>query len=737
MNLLHILLLEDSLLDAELIQAHLTDSGIQCELVRVETRTDFLSAIAQHTFDLILADYSLPAFDGLSALEIAHTTCPDVPFIFVSATLGEELAIETLKRGATDYVLKQRLERLAPSVHRALREAKERTERQKAQAALEKLAAELEIQVKLAQQTAQRNANLQALTAALSEALTPVQAAEIGVQQGSTALNASASFIALLTDDNQTLEIVKAIGYPQSIVDPWLRFPLTASVPIADAIKLKQPIWLESREIWRQAYPHLASQYADSPYKAWAAIPLIVEGRAVGGIGLSFQEARTFSEEDCGFMLALARQCAQAIARARAYAAERKARAEAEAANRGKDEFLATLSHELRTPLNAVLGWTQLLRTRQLDPDKMARALETIDRNTRSLATLIEDILDVSRIMMGKLQLYAHSCDLVPVIEAAMEAVRPAAEAKTIQMNCSLDSSTGTVWGDPNRLQQVIWNLLSNAIKFTPNGGQVTVRLSRSQEELAGRSYAEIQVSDSGKGISPDFVPHVFDRFCQENSTSTRAYGGLGLGLAIVRYLVEMHQGIVEVSSPGEGLGATFTVRLPLWVTPKERPQSAVPITVGSSTQPNNPHALEGLQVLVVEDEADGRELIATLLKDCGAQVTAVESAMAALEFLSKSQVDLLISDIAMPDIDGYEFIRKLRALEVARRDYIPAVALTAYARESDRILALEAGFQVHLPKPVNPNKLITVLVELTGKGTPEQEIGNRELLNRELPDFR
>jgi hypothetical protein len=404
-----------------------------------------------------------------------------------------------------------------------------------------------------------------------------------------------------------------------------------------------------------------------------------------------------------------------------------------------------------------MLGWTQLLQTRKFDEAKMARALETIDRNTKSLAALIEDILDVSRIMTGKLHISACACELVSVIEAAIEAVRPAAEAKTIQIDFFLDSSAGPVWGDATRLQQVVWNLLSNAIKFTPKGGQVEVRLERvnrladSQglkiENLniegdasnattasltltpsnqpsnlqPSTSYAQIQVSDTGKGIAPDFLPYVFERFRQENSSSTRSYGGLGLGLAIVRSLVELHGGTVQASSQGEGLGATFTVQLPLFERERrvrrgerrelrgERKESeGFPLPVAPSPLP-----LSGLRMLIVDDEADARELLTTILEQSGAQVMAAASASEAFDLLSKSRADVLVSDIGMPKVDGYTLIRQVRELEAQGREYTPAVALTAYASQSDRKLALEAGFQVHLPKPFEPDELINVVAKL------------------------
>lgn len=596
----------------------------------------------------------------------------------------------------------------------------------------------------IAEQAAERNAVLQTLTAAFSEALTPLQVVEVVVNQGLSALKASAGFIALLHNGDRTLELVRAVGYPQEILEQWSRFPITARLPVADAVRTQQPILIESRLDWVSQYPHLATEYPSIEYNAWVAIPLIVEGRTLGAMGLSFIQARTFSQDDRAFMFALAQQCAQALERARAYAAELQARDEAEvarqvaeAANRSKDEFLAVLSHELRTPLNAMLGWTQLLLSRQFDQEKMARALETIDRNTKSLATLIEDILDVSRIMTGKLHLTPHPCQLLSVIEGATEAVRPAAEAKTIQLQLNLDPSVGVVWGDANRLQQIVWNLLSNAIKFTPKGGQVTVKLEQNIDELTQSSYAEIQVTDTGKGIAPEFLPHVFERFRQENNSSTRSYGGLGLGLAIVRYLVELHGGTVQAFSPGDGLGATFTVQLPIWTCLPESAAQASIKSVSSSdafggsrsdhrstltdspsslaVNGNSPPLLNGLQVLIVDDEADARDLLATILEQSGARVTAAASATEALNCLSQLQVDILVSDIAMPQIDGYTLIRQVRELEASRGGSIPAVALTAYAGESDRNLALQAGFQVHLPKPFDPDELVNIMAKLAG----------------------
>ncbi|HEY9845867.1 MAG TPA: PAS domain S-box protein, partial [Candidatus Caenarcaniphilales bacterium] len=329
-----------------------------------------------------------------------------------------------------------------------------------------------------------------------------------------------------------------------------------------------------------------------------------------------------------------------------ARAASEAARCAAEAANRLKDEFLATLSHELRTPLNAMVGWTQLLRTRKFNEATTARALETIDRNAKSLAQLIEDLLDVSRIVTGKLRLNVRPVELIPVIEAAINTIRPAAEAKNIRIQKILDPLAGPVSGDPERLQQVVWNLLANAVKFTPKGGRVQVRLERVN------SHIEIIVSDTGQGIKAEFLPHIFERFRQADSTITRFHGGLGLGLAIVRQLVELHGGSVHAHSPGEGQGATFMISLPLMAVLEIQDTQRVHPTASSEELLDNSHSLKGLQILIVDDEADARDLITVILEQCEAKVTAVASAREALVVIQQMQPDVLISDIGMPDED-------------------------------------------------------------------------------------
>lgn len=395
--------------------------------------------------------------------------------------------------------------------------------------------------------------------------------------------------------------------------------------------------------------------------------------------------------------------------------AEQTARVEAETANRMKDEFLATLSHELRSPLNAILGWTNLLRSRQLDETTVSRALETIERNARSQVQLIEDLLDVSRIIRGQLRLDVQTTSLISVIEAALDSVRPAAEAKNIRLQSVLDPAAGPVFGDPNRLQQVVWNLLSNAVKFTPKNGRVQICLQRIN------SHVEIVVSDTGKGIHSAFLPYVFERFRQADSSSTRSYGGLGLGLAIVRHLVELHGGTVHANSFGEGQGSTFTVQLPLSaVNLKPEPERVHP-TVSNGLPFTETTKLNGLRILLVDDEKDVSELLTEILEVCGATVVAVSNADAAIKTLTKAAecdtaFDILISDIGMPEQDGYVLIRRVRALSPNQGGRIPAIAFTAYARAEDRRAILLAGFQAHVAKPAEPAELTAVIASVVGR---------------------
>lgn len=397
---------------------------------------------------------------------------------------------------------------------------------------------------------------------------------------------------------------------------------------------------------------------------------------------------------------------------------EKEARVEAEAANRVKDEFLSTLSHELRTPLTAIMGWSNLLLHNEVEAAKQQHAIETIARNARSQGQLIDDLLEVSRIITGKVRLDFSPCDLPPVIDAAVESVRPAAEAKGVRLQIQLDTNAGAVFGDRERLQQVFWNLAANAVKFTPSGGFVLVCLLRTN------SHAEISVADSGAGIKPDFLPYVFDRFRQADGSTSRAHGGLGLGLAIVRHLVELHGGVVFADSAGEGQGATFTVRLPLMPLSEHKiqlePTALKAATVASDTLPVS---LKGLRILTVDDELDARELITTMLERLGAEVRSAGCVSEGLQSIQTWKPDVLVADIGMPMEDGYVLIRKVRALPGELGGQIPAIALTAYARTEDRVRALAAGYQVHLSKPVEREELAAVIESLMERASKNTSV--------------
>jgi CheY-like chemotaxis protein len=377
-------------------------------------------------------------------------------------------------------------------------------------------------------------------------------------------------------------------------------------------------------------------------------------------------------------------------------------------ANVAKDEFLSTMSHELRTPLNAIVGWANMLRTGTVTGPQVQKALETIERNARMQSRLIEDMLDLARIEQGKFVLSVGPTEMVRVVEAALDAVRPAAELKGVRLQRVLDSHA-TIVGDADRLQQVVWNLLSNAIKFTPKGHRVQVQLRREH------SYVELVVADDGLGIEPSFLPHVFDRFRQADAKISRKAGGLGLGLAIVRSIVELHGGTVTAQSDGDGCGATFTVRLPTAPLRAEASKSSTPSDPYQLRSPSFecPRALVGLRILVVDDEPETRELVKFVLEQCESVVVLASGAHEALAALDDGAFDLIVSDIGMPEVDGYALIRSVRALpsEIGRR--VPAIALTAYARGEDRTAALRAGFDTHLTKPVEPTELLVVIATL------------------------
>jgi CheY-like chemotaxis protein len=375
-----------------------------------------------------------------------------------------------------------------------------------------------------------------------------------------------------------------------------------------------------------------------------------------------------------------------------------------------KDEFLANLSHELRTPLNAILGWSQILRPHGQRDAEIAEGLSVIERNARVQTQLIEDLLDMSRIISGKIRLDVQQVNIQEVVNAAVDSVRHSADAKGIRLQVLLDPLAGPVRGDPGRLQQCFWNLLSNAIKFTSKGGKVQVTLERVN------SHLEVCVIDNGQGIKPEFLPHVFERFRQADASTNRRYGGLGLGLSIVKHLVELHGGTIRAKSAGEGCGATFCIELPITVVETQKPGTRHPGSYTLESPAAEYPSLAGLTILAVDDEPDGRELIKRVLEDCGAKVVLAASAQEGLSMVLSERPDLIISDIGMPEEDGYEFMKKVRALRPEDGGRTPAAALTAFARAEDRTRALRAGYQTHVSKPVEPTELTAVAASLANQ---------------------
>ncbi|MEG5171933.1 PAS domain S-box protein [Microcoleus sp. B3-D7] len=936
MKTLSILLVEDSPLDAELIEAYLMDSGLQFSLVCVETREDFATALEKQRFDIILADYMLPCFNGIAALEIAHTTCPGVPFIFVSATLGEEVAIETLKSGATDYVLKRRLIRLVPSIERALREVQERNDRKQAEAQQQESEARFRIMAdtapvmiwmsgtdqlgdyfnkvwleftgrtleqemgtgwmenlhpddlpecldiyqkafdagseyriecrlrrydgeyrwvlgtgvpryrpdrtfagyigsyidisdrKLAEQ--ERAAALSREQAARLQAEETAKALQLANDKITNILESiTDAFIAVDLNWNYTYvnhQAIELLGRPkaeligQKIWDIFpgavdLQFYKMATKALAEKVTIEYeefvPLWnkwLKMRfypsdsglsgyiqDVTDRKQTEAALQASEEKLRMLAEANLIgiIFGDVNGGIieandeflrivgytreqlqrgelnsiditppeyqsldkkGMAEAQAtgactpyeKEFWRRDgsripvlIGYVL-LAQKRQESVAFildltvGKQLERELHDRAQELArANRIKDEFLGTLSHELRTPLNAMLGWAQLLRNRKFDEKTTVRALETIDRNTRSLATLIEDLLDVSQIITGKLSLNLRWVDVISTVEAALDTLAPAIAAKNIEIVTDFDPTTGRIFADSGRLQQVAWNLLSNAIKFTPDGGQVKVEVRKMERTLAREESAcckklspasvEIEVSDTGQGISEEFLPHVFERFSQADSSTRRSYNGLGLGLALVRHFVEMHGGTVQAESAGKGKGSRFLVKLPIQQLHCDAglsvaglgelaiPQSKARAPVKDSFVSSN---LSGVRVLVVDIDADSLDFACTVLEDCGAQVEIASSGMAALEAMERLNPDVLAIDIEMQAPDGEALLRQVRSRMVDRE--IPALAFTAVGRVEERIRALQQGFQIYVPKPIEPAELVAVVASLAAR---------------------
>ena len=699
--MLNFLLLEDSPLDAEVVLATLTDGGIDCELWQADNRADFVEALETERFDLILADYAVPGFDGASALKIARSMYPEVPFIFVSGSLGEELAIESIKQGATDYVLKQRLERLVPCVQRALRETEERRARLQAETALRESEARLAAELNVTKQ-------LQAISNQLIQEDDVNSLYEQILDAAIALMRSDMASLQMLDGQPNELVLLASRGFATQSITCWQRVKIDSPCVCGMALNKGEAVFVPDIETCDFITDEKTREaFRVSNIRAVCTIPLLCRnGHLVGMISAHWRKPHQPLERELNLFKVLIRQAADLIEQ-RQTAAELKqllereqaARQEAERANRVKDEFLSILSHELRSPLNPILGWSILLQQQTLDPSLANKGLATIERNAKVQTQLIDDLLDVARILKKKLSLNLTAVDLDSVVEAAIETIKTTAESKSISifLNSEL-SDTELVWGDSVRLQQIIWNLLSNAVKFTPLGGRVDVRLEQIE------NLAQITVSDTGKGIAPDFLPYIFESFRQQDASITRKFGGLGLGLAIVHYLVEAHSGTITADSEGEGLGATFTIELPLL---KDALKSN-----GTKELPPSELDLTRIRVLAVDDRADAINLLTAVLTSYGAEVRTATSGHEALTTIDSFQPQVLISDLAMPDMDGYTLIEHIRSLSPQDGGQIIAIALSAYAREEDRQRALASGYQAYLTKPLNPLRLVQTVTE-------------------------
>jgi CheY-like chemotaxis protein len=683
------------------LEAVLSELGER--VVTASSGREALRALLTDEFAVVLLDVNMPGMDGFETASLLRQrkNSEHTPIIFVTSYGDETHASRGYQLGAVDYIL-------APVDSEVLKT--------KVSVFVELFRKTLQVrhQARILEQRAIQLQRLTEASLAINSALSPEEMLRTLTSLARDILGAHQA-VAVMLDEGRTSAPESAVSlsprYEESGERPVLRDAAALPAFLAQAPRTVRVSRgdRESVSAWRTL---LAS---DRPARlGWMAAPLSTrEGRPIGLLHVLDKREGDFTDEDEAILTQLAQMTSVAI--------ENILNAEAREANRVKDEFLTTLSHELRTPLSAILGWTRTLRDGPGEADRLDHGLEVIERNVRAQAKLIDDLLDVSRIITGKLRLNVRTAALGPIVEAAMESMRPAAEAKDIRIQ--LDRAPGgddTVVGDPDRLQQVVWNLVSNAIKFTPRGGRVRVELGESAGGL------DISVTDTGRGISPEFLPRVFERFRQADSTTTRTHGGLGIGLAIARHLVELHGGTITAESGGTNRGARFIVHLPR-VAP-EAPE-AVPAVDSSraetSLQGAGGERLDGLRVLLVEDEPDSREILEHILVSAGATVDAAASVRAALELFKARPPGVVVSDIGMPGQDGYDLIRSIRGLPPSAGAAVAAIALTAYAREEDRQRALAAGFDLHIPKPVDPRDLVAAIARLArpaGRPTGGQE---------------
>ena len=733
---INILMVDDS--PTNLLALETILEGPDRNLVRATSGDEALRYLLNDEVAVILLDVYMPGIDGLetAALIRGREKSRDIPIIFLTAdSTGNRHIAKGYSLGAVDYILKPVEPDILRSKVAVFVELFKKTEEIKRQAELLH-----EKNLELENANLERLGMLIELGQHLAAEHDPARVLEKFCHAAREIVGAEHAGVGVLNGRARRLRYFfrSDLNETESGGAAATAAPRADEGVLGTLLKELHPLRLNELDASLQA---TRLPTPDRTARSFLGAPIFSSGQVFGWMYLTDKiGAEEFTEADERLAVTLSTQVAVAYENARLYTeaqrhatelqqeiAERKqaeeerarmlvreqaARAEAEAANRTKDEFLATLSHELRTPLTAILGWSHLLKTNKFDEPNTARALETIERNARSQSQLIDDLLDVSRIITGKLNLDVRPVELAAIVEAAIESVRPAVDAKAIQFEVTLDKSASQVSGDASRLQQVVWNLFTNAVKFTPEGGRVNVTLSRADD------YAEVNVSDNGQGINPQFLPYIFDRFRQADGSTTRKHGGLGLGLAIARHLIEMHGGTIKAHSDGIDQGSTFSVRLPLRTA--NRSPDVETESSSSMSNDNQPSflsfpVLDGLRVLVVDDEADTRDLIATVLVRCGAEVRGCETASEALEQFREWTPDLLVSDIGLPGEDGYSLIKKVRAID-ERHAQMPAIALTAYASPEDRDRVLSAGFQMHIAKPVDPEELVTIIADVAGR---------------------
>ncbi|HLU64690.1 MAG TPA: response regulator, partial [Kofleriaceae bacterium] len=688
--------IEDSEDDAEVLLDEVR-RGYQVVHDRVSDEAGMREALDRRAFDVILCDHNLPQFDSPAALSVLKDRGLEVPLIIVSGRIGESQVVQLMKRGASDYVHKDELDELLPAIERALTEARVASERRRAHEGLELLAGLSEC-----------------LTSSLDLEVTLRQTARLVVEGGM----ADACIVDFFGDgDEPGMSGIAHVSARAETAMRARRFqarPTRDTHPVFSITGWGRPQLVTA--IGPEVLEALALDPADpgeAPSASALFIPLAGRTGVIGTIGMARTAARpVFDEVDVRIASELARRTAAALENASLFRQAERARASAEAANRVKDEFLAIATHELRTPMTSILGYTRLLLSGALPEERRDTALEIIDRNTSLQAKLLDDLVDFTRVTSGKLHLDVAPVQLAHVAEIALETIRPAADARGVQLESAIEDDQLTSLGDAGRLQQVVANLLSNAVKFTPAGGRVSLQLHRRG------GHIELRVIDTGEGIAPSFLPFVFDRFRQGDTGPSRAHGGLGLGLAIVKHLVELHGGEVEVHSEGPGQGSTFVVRLPVAAPRGE----GKPRRARTPTQPRgrmfvHPPELEGLRVLVVDDDEGARRLLDGILGPCQVDVVVASSVAEAIQAFGREPPDILVSDISMPGETGCDLIRRVRELPPERGGLVPAVALSAYARVEDRDAALDAGFNCFLTKPIDPQEFVGVLTRVASTG--------------------